>query len=140
VATKDDLVWDQNAFNDIMRRQLGPATEDENGLFYAYDGKLKLGILPVSLFCSGHTYFVQKIYKTTRLQPFAIHTTFQYGGTDGKRHRLREAKVFYDAPEYYDPPGAELPLFCCFVFVVNGSRSFGPISELLSVGRVQRSS
>jgi hypothetical protein len=136
VATKDDLVWDQNVFNDIMRRQLGPATEDENGLFYANDGKLKLGILPVSLFCSGHTYFVQKIYKTTRLQPFAIHTTFQYGGTDGKRHRLREVKVFYDEPEYYDPPGAERASFWLLFFVVNCNGIFGYLG-LLFVGRVQ---
>lgn len=35
-----------------------------------------------------------------------MHTTFQYAGTEGKRHRLREAKVFYDPPEYYDSPGS----------------------------------
>lgn len=35
-----------------------------------------------------------------------MHTTFQYAGTEGKRHRLREAMVFYDPPEYYDTPGS----------------------------------
>lgn len=32
-----------------------------------------------------------------------VHTTFQYGGSDGKRTRLREAMVFADPPEYYTP-------------------------------------
>lgn len=45
------------------------------------------------------------MYQQLRLEPYAVHTTFQYAGTDGKRHRLREAKVFYDPPEYYDSPG-----------------------------------
>ncbi|XLU53156.1 hypothetical protein S245_047804, partial [Arachis hypogaea] len=31
-------------------------------------------------------------------------TTFQYGGTEGKRHQLREAMLFHDPPEYYNPP------------------------------------
>lgn len=55
----DDKIWDQNGFNEIVRRQLGPAVDEESGLVYAFDGNLKLGILPASLFCSGHTYFVQ---------------------------------------------------------------------------------
>lgn len=47
----------------------------------------------------------QAIYEQLKLEPYAVHTTFQYAGTEGKRHRLREAKVFYDPPEYYDTPG-----------------------------------
>ena len=30
-----------------------------------------------------------------------VHTTFQYGGSSGKRHRLREAMLWVDPPEYY---------------------------------------
>lgn len=30
-----------------------------------------------------------------------VHTTFQYGGSSGKRHRLREATLWVDPPEYY---------------------------------------
>ncbi|XP_047974454.1 arabinosyltransferase XEG113-like [Salvia hispanica] len=104
----DDKIWDQNGFNEIVRRQLGPSVDDESGLVYAYDGELKLGLLPASIFCSGHTYFVQAIYEQLRLEPYAVHTTFQFAGTEGKRHRLREAKVFYDPPEYYDAPGGFL--------------------------------
>ncbi|KAM7251824.1 hypothetical protein ACFE04_023707 [Oxalis oulophora] len=104
----DDKIWDQNGFNDILHRQLGPSVEGGNGLVYAYDANLKLGILPATIFCSGHTYFVQAMYQQLRLEPYAVHTTFQYAGTPGKRHRLREAMIFYDPPEYYDSPGGFL--------------------------------
>lgn len=108
ILLADDKIWDQNGFNEIVRRQLGPSVDDESGLAYAYDGNLKLGMLPVSIFCSGHTYFVQAMYQQLRLEPYAVHTTFQYAGTEGKRHRLREGMMFYDPPEYYDAPGGFL--------------------------------
>lgn len=104
----DEKMWDQNGFNLLIRRQFGPSVDEESGLVYAFDGNLKLGLLPASIFCSGHTYFVQVMYQQLRLQPYAVHTTFQYAGTEGKRHRLREAMVFYDPPEYYDSPGGFL--------------------------------
>ncbi|XP_004509491.1 arabinosyltransferase XEG113-like [Cicer arietinum] len=104
----DDKIWDQNVFNELLQRQLGPSVDDDSGLVFAFDGKMKLGILPASIFCSGHTYFVQAMYQQLRLEPYAVHTTFQYGGTEGKRHRLREAKIFLDPPEYYNPPGGFL--------------------------------
>lgn len=104
----DDKIWDQNGFNDLLHKQLGPPVDEESGLVYAFDGNLKLGILPASIFCSGHTYFVQATYQQFRLEPYAVHTTFQFAGTEGKRHRLREAMVFYDPPEYYDSPGGFL--------------------------------
>ncbi|MED6121700.1 hypothetical protein PIB30_032701 [Stylosanthes scabra] len=104
----DDKIWDQNGFNDILHKNLGPSVGDDSGLVYAFDGNLKLGILPASIFCSGHTYFVQAMYQQLGLKPYAVHTTFQYGGTEGKRHRLREAMLFHDPPEYYNPPGGLL--------------------------------
>ncbi|KAK4804258.1 hypothetical protein SAY86_004075 [Trapa natans] len=104
----DDKIWDQNGFNDIVRTQLGPSVDEDSRLVYAFDRNLKLGILPASIFCSGHTYFVQAMYEQLRLEPYAVHTTFQYAGTDGKRHRLREGMLFYDPPEYYDVPGGFL--------------------------------
>ncbi|XP_051137069.1 arabinosyltransferase XEG113-like [Andrographis paniculata] len=104
----DDKIWDQNGFNELVHRQLGPPVDEDSGLVYAYDGTLKIGLLPASIFCSGHTYFVQAMYQQLRLEPYAVHTTFQYAGTDGKRHRLREAMVFFDPPEYYDPEGGFL--------------------------------
>ncbi|KAF6158859.1 hypothetical protein GIB67_012502 [Kingdonia uniflora] len=104
----DDKLWDQSGFNIVLRKKFGPSVDEESGLVYAHDGKLKLGFLPSSIFCSGHTYFVQAMYQQLRLEPYAVHTTFQYGGTEGKRHRLREGMFFYDKPEYYDSPGGFL--------------------------------
>lgn len=59
-----------------------------------YDGSLRVGILPVALFASGHTYFVQRLHEQMGLEPFAVHATFQYSGTPGKRHRMRERMLW----------------------------------------------
>jgi hypothetical protein len=59
LVLSDDKLWDQNAFNDLVRKVFGQPVEGQGDLVYSYDGKLKLGILPASIFCSGHTYFVQ---------------------------------------------------------------------------------
>ncbi|XP_042405849.1 arabinosyltransferase XEG113-like isoform X1 [Zingiber officinale] len=104
----DETIWDQAGFNNLVHKVLGPSVEGSNGLVYAFDGSLKLGILPASIFCSGHTYFVQALHQQLRLEPYAVHTTFQYAGTEGKRHRLREAMLFYDQPAYYDSAGGFL--------------------------------
>jgi len=105
---KDDKIWDQNAFNDLFRLGAGFNQKDEDNVFAGYRGKLKIGILPVSTFASGHTYFVTRMYEKVKQDPYVIHATFQFSGTDGKRHRLREALVWSDPPEYYDPPGGLL--------------------------------
>lgn len=47
----------------------------------------------------------QAVHQQLRLEPYAVHTTFQYAGTEGKRHRLREGMLFFDQPSYYDSPG-----------------------------------
>ncbi|CAL4917748.1 unnamed protein product [Urochloa decumbens] len=108
LVLSDDKLWDQNAFNDLIRKNFGNPVEGQGDLVYSYDGKLKLGVLPASIFCSGHTYFVQGMYKQLHLEPYAVHTTFQYAGTEGKRHRLREAMLFFDQPSYYDSSGGFL--------------------------------
>ena len=69
-----------------------------------YNRSIAIGILPVSTFCSGHTYFIQRMPQRRGLQPFAVHTTFQYSGAVGKTHRLREAMLWSDPPSYFDPP------------------------------------
>ncbi|EPS58524.1 hypothetical protein M569_16289, partial [Genlisea aurea] len=104
----DETIWDQNGFVDLLRKKLGPSVEEGRGLVYAYDGTLKLGVLPASIFCSGHTFFVQGMYWQFGLKAYAVHTTFQFANRDGKRHRLREAMIFHDPPEYYDSPGGFL--------------------------------
>lgn len=91
--------WDQLLFNQLLISTIGPTAE--NGLVFTLDRSLRLGILPVSLFCSGHTFFVQRLPSKLHLQPYSLHTTFQFSGTAGKRHRLRESLEFRDPPEYY---------------------------------------
>ncbi|KAG8062668.1 hypothetical protein GUJ93_ZPchr0003g16953 [Zizania palustris] len=79
LVLSDDKLWDQNAFNDLVHKDFGRPVVGEE-LVYSYDGKLKLGVLPASIFCSGHTYFVQGMHQQLRLEPYAVHTTFQYAG------------------------------------------------------------
>jgi len=45
------------------------------------------------------------MHEAKQVQPYTVHATFQFHGTPGKRHRLREFQLFEDGPEYYDPPG-----------------------------------
>lgn len=63
-----------------------------------YDGRLRLGALPVSLFCNGHTYFVQRLHESLKVDPYVVHTVFQFSGTPGKRHRLREDQLWNVSP------------------------------------------
>ena len=94
-----------------------PPPPRPDGLFPAYDNSLLFGILPVDLFASGHTFFVQRLPERTGAGgglfggekeaeegdfnhsssppssssgPFVVHATFQFSGDEGKRHRLRE--------------------------------------------------
>ena len=85
-----------------MRRGRAAAGGDDK-LFLGYDGKLKFGILPVSTFASGHTFFVQRMHEKHDADPYVVHATFQFSGTEGKRHRMREAKLWVDDASYYDP-------------------------------------
>jgi hypothetical protein len=62
------------------------------------------GVLPVSLFASGHTFFVSRMAHIMHREPYMVHTTFQYGGAQGKRHRLREGLFWEDDAEYYNGP------------------------------------
>ena len=73
-------------------------------LFLGFNRSVALGILPVGSFCSGHTYFVQRMPQKRGITPFSVHTTFQYSGAVGKTHRLREGMLWSDPPSYYDPP------------------------------------
>jgi hypothetical protein len=64
LVTKKPDYWDQNAFNDLLKagfRGSGNHKPAPNGLWRGYNKKLRAGILPVSTFCSGHTYFVQRL-------------------------------------------------------------------------------
>eukprot|EP00899_Mesostigma_viride_P008790 jgi/Mesvir1/17912/Mv12976-RA.2 len=105
ILQRDDKVWDQNAFNDLIKRGHSRIEGRHDGVFRGYDHKALAGVLPVSTFCSGHTAFVQKMPWKYGLEPYVIHATFQFSGTEGKRHRFREFEYWIDEPAYYDPPG-----------------------------------
>ena len=65
--------------------------------------------LPVTLTPSPSLTLTLTLTLTlSRWEPYSIHTTYQYAAAAGKRHRLREAAVWIDPPEYYDPPGGLL--------------------------------
>ena len=66
-----------------------------------------VGALPLSLFCGGHVYFVQRLHETTRARPLVVHTTYQFSQARGKRQRLREHGLWVldDAAYYGGTPG-----------------------------------
>lgn len=52
-------------------------------LLHPRSGTVTIGILPVATFCSGHTYFVQRMPQRRGVLPYSVHTTFQYSGAIG---------------------------------------------------------
>ena len=56
-ALEDPKMWDQTAFNELSRK--GATKSGDKNLWVGYNGQLTLGILPASIFCSGHMFFVQ---------------------------------------------------------------------------------
>lgn len=65
VLDADAKVWDQNAFNQLARSGFNSGTTHptNRNLFLGWNGKLVIGILPVSAFLSGHTYHVQRLFQ-----------------------------------------------------------------------------
>lgn len=61
-------MWDQNAFNDLFRRGTKVLEGDPKHYFMGYDGNLKMGVLPVALFASGHTFFTQRMAERLALK------------------------------------------------------------------------
>ena len=103
----DDKIWDQAEFNKLMHLGgCGGGSADEgNGVGKAYNGKVNMGTLPVALFNNGHTFFTQRLHEALNVNPYAMHATFQYEGTPGKRNRMREANQWLgdkDNSEYFE--------------------------------------
>ncbi|GMH36929.1 hypothetical protein BSKO_04802 [Bryopsis sp. KO-2023] len=136
VLTENDQLWDQNAFNEIFRKGVGyERNEDPDRLFSAYGDKLMMGILPVALFCSGHTFFVQRMPYTLGLEPYVVHATYQFSGTPGKKHRMRESLLWNDEPEYFDTPNG----FIAFDFDIPDDmlKSSAPEGSNIDISDVQ---
>lgn len=102
----DDKLWDQNAFNDLKALAGACAyAPDGTGLTdTTFGGRVTMGTLPVSQFSNGHTFYAQRLHTRVGLEPYAVHNTFQFGGTPGKRHRAREANAWLGDEEinYFD--------------------------------------
>ena len=97
---------DQQALNELVRRGVRITKTMSSNLIDAYDGKLQLGLLPCHLFPSGHVFFIQRQNRALGVAPLAVHLTFQNCDQAGKRHRMREARIWQvDPPERFDPPG-----------------------------------
>ena len=61
-----------------------------------------MGALPLSLFCGGQTFFVQRLHETLGVKPLVVHTTYQFSQARGKRQRLREHGLWLlDDAAYY---------------------------------------
>ena len=61
----------------------------------AYHGDLLVGGLPVALFASGHVFYVQNLGERLGAGlPYAVHNTYQFSGSAGKRQRLRERHLW----------------------------------------------
>ena len=99
--------WEQalirTALEDKPRRTVRPALASRR-LFTGFNGTTSIGVLPVDRFCNGHTYFVQRLPQRHRHEPIAVHPTFLPTPGASKMHRLREATLVDDPPEYYSPP------------------------------------
>lgn len=93
-----------------------------------------MGVLPIAFFCSGHVYFTQRMHRTLGIEPYAVHATFQFCGTPGKRHRFREAQLWLEGSEYYHPPGAPRTACgqCCCSAVCGAYAQPRPCSLLAS--------
>lgn len=67
-------------------------------------------ILPRRLHCiirtirtsSAWLALLASVLQKQDVEPFAVHANLEFGGAAAKRQRLREAGLWYDAPDYYD--------------------------------------
>ena len=116
LSTKLNTV-DQAVFNGLLREKMfeggvqrvpadrgraGPLAPSEAGrLVWGHAARVRLGVLPLVQFASGHTFFTQQYFRPAAAVPYLVHATFTTYGSFGKRHRLREHKLFRDAPSYY---------------------------------------
>ena len=104
-TTTHKFEHDQDIFNRLLRQGAGlrpPQRLDEidvenrkegaerHELHVALASKdLKLGALPLTLFTSGHVFFIQQTHLHLNVEPFVVHTTYQFSQARGKRQRLR---------------------------------------------------
>jgi hypothetical protein len=59
-------------------------------MFTAFErSSLSVAVLPTMHFPNGHIFFTARLPQRQGITPFAVHCTYQYSGTPGKRSRFR---------------------------------------------------
>ena len=115
-SAKELRIRDQAAFNMLLkqrplrRRQSGWLGGSGTRLYTGANGPsdIVLGILPLSRFLNGHTYFVQHAHTLpAAAEPLVVHMTYQFAEgakfAYGKRQRLRQAGLWLvDDDSYYN--------------------------------------
>ena len=136
LETEHEFEHDQDIFNRLLRverdgtkpgfRPFRTNATTSQSLRVAARG-VAVGALPLSLFCGGHVYFVQRLHETLRVRPLVVHTTYQFSQARGKRQRLREHGLWVlDDAAYYGG------------FEKGESESDGPSAEQGRVSRLSR--
>lgn len=135
VRSKPDR-WDQAVFNELLkergrRHNIDKVEEerlrDQERLMVTRNDDfppIRVGVLPIARFTSGHTWCVSKLPERFGQAALVFHTAFVFGGGRGKRHRMREHMVWYDEEPYFRPADGEVG------FLVLG-RDESPPPELL---------
>ena len=100
-SAKELRIRDQAAFNMLLKQRPLMSKGRHTRLFTASNGpeQLTLGVLPLSRFLNGHTYFVQHAHTLPgAAPPLAVHMTYQFAEgakfAYGKRQRLRQAGLW----------------------------------------------
>ncbi|GMH44356.1 hypothetical protein BSKO_12290 [Bryopsis sp. KO-2023] len=99
-----EAVWENQALWDLFFENVTYIPDDPDRLFKVYNGTVYSGVLPVATFAHTFTFFSQHLHEKLGLEPYVVHTTHQFAGLTGKRHRLRDALLWNDPPEYFDSP------------------------------------
>ena len=121
LETEHAFEHDQDIFNRLLRVERDgskpqfrvPPSGSTGSVPNALDGSepaptrvaargVTVGALPLSLFCGGQTFFVQRLHETLGVKPLVVHTTYQFSQARGKRQRLREHGLWLlDDAAYY---------------------------------------
>ena len=111
LETEHEFEHDQDIFNRLLRVEANgtkpgfrePTDDGSDAPMTRLAARgVRVGALPLSLFCGGHTYFVQRLHEKLRVRPLVVHTTYQFSQARGKRQRLREHGLWaLDDAAYY---------------------------------------
>ncbi|KAI4995877.1 hypothetical protein ZWY2020_037965 [Hordeum vulgare] len=84
LVISDDKIWDQNAFNDLIHKVFGQPVQGEDELVYSYDGKLKLESYQQVYSAAAIPTLCRACISSFKLEPYVVHTTFQYADEANK--------------------------------------------------------